>query len=446
MSHAAFISFGFFAYPKEFIVENSKRIFDEAVKKGLDARYFGPVIEHEDAEKVVKQLSTHAYDYVIAHVTTWTMTPVVLRVLRECSHKPILVWGLGGKTIKGTLVSPASPAGTSALLGPMRQMGIKYSYVYDHPDSKPKYDAVLRFAGVVDAIKTINGAKLGVMGHCDMGLYALMIDGVALKRQLGLDIEDIFSYEVGKVADEAPKAEVAKVIAEMRKDLAFETPVEDEKLEKTARLTYALRKKIKERNYLGVTMKCVYGVSKYMGFTPCLTQALLAKDVVSICESDAAGLVTELILKHVCKQNSTFMEHYEYFAEKVLVGVCGFAPFDMTSAKKIPCKCAGWGGFAGLYETAKMRPGTITIGRLYSENGALKMMLLTAEAELPMKWAELGWAEPMPEFPSLLIKPSCSVDAYIETVPAQHVNVVYGDHRVAVKDFCKFTGIEVVER
>lgn len=445
MSHAAFVSFGFFAYPKEYIVENSKRAFDLAVKAGLDAKYFGPVLEYEDAEKVVKQLSSHAYDFVVAHVTTWTMTPIAMRVLRECGHKPLLVWGLGGKTVKGTLVSPASPAGTSALLWSLRQMGIKYSYVYDHPDGKPKVDEVMRFAKVVDAIRAINGAKLGVMGYCDMGLYALMIDGVALKRQLGLDIEDIFSYEAGKLADEAPKAEVAKVIAEMRKDLAFETEPTDAQLEKTARLTYALRKKVKERGYLGVTMKCVYGVSRYMGFTPCLTQALLAKDVVSICESDAAGLVTELVLKMVCGQNSTFMEHYEYFPDKALVGVCGFAPFDMTQGRKVPCKCAGWGGFTGLYETAKMKTGTVTIGRMYSEEGRLKMLLLTAEAELPMKWAELGWADPTPDFPSLLITPRCGMQRYIDAVPAQHVNIVYGDQTAQVKEFCKFTGVEVVE-
>lgn len=445
MAHAAFISFGFFAYPKEYIEQNSKRVFDEAVKRGLDATYFGPVLEYEDADKVNAQLAAHPHDYIIAHVTTWTMTPVVISVLRECSHKPILVWGLGGKTVNGTLVSPASPAGTSALLGPMRQMGIKHSYIYDHPDSEPKYADVLKFAGMVQAIKTIRGSKVGVMGWCDMSLYALMIDGVALKKQLGLDVEDIFSYEVGKVADEAPKEEVAKVIAEMRGDLAFESPVEDAQLEKTARLTYALRKKVAERRYLGVTMKCVYGVSRYMGFTPCLTQALLAKEIVSICESDAAGLITELILKQLCGQNSTFMEHYEYFTDKILVGVCGFAPFDMTCEKKVRCKCAGWGGFTGLYETAKMKSGVVTIGRLYSEKGVLKMMLLTAESALPQKWAELGWAEPMPEFPSLMIKPSCSVQKYIDMVPAQHVNIVYGDHTATIREFCKFTGIEVVE-
>lgn len=43
-----------------------------------------------------------------------------------------------------------------------------------------------------------------------------MLDGIALKRQLGMDIEDIFSYETGRLADEAPKAEVDKVVDVMR--------------------------------------------------------------------------------------------------------------------------------------------------------------------------------------------------------------------------------------
>lgn len=442
---AAFVSFGFFAYPKEYIVENSKRVFSEIVNRGLNVEYFGPVIEIEDSERVLEELEVKDFDFIIAHIVTWAMTPVVIRVLKEYKQIPILVWGLGGKTENGTLISPASPAGTSALLFSMRQFGIKYKYVYDFPDSEPKYDEVLKFANIVNSIKVLNGAKVGVMGYCDMGLYSLMIDGVALKNNLGMDVEDIFSYEVGTIAENAPEEEVKKIVEEMRNDLYFEEEPTYAQFEKTARMTYALRQKVKERGYLGLTMKCVYGVSRYMGFTPCLTQALLAKDITSICESDTAGLITQVILKQITGTSSTFMENYEYYANKMLVGVCGFAPFDMTREKKVRCVCAGWGGFTGLYETADMKSGKITIARLFSESGKLKMLLLTADTEIPDKWAELGWAEPMPKFPSLLLKPDCPIDFYIENSPAQHINIVYGDWKQEIKDFCRFTGIEIVE-
>lgn len=442
---AAFISFGFFAYPIDFIKNSSKAIFDEAVKRGLDAEYFGPCIEVEDSERVVKELKTREFDFIIAHVTTWTTSPVVVRVLKDFKHVPVLVWGIGGRTENGTLVSPASAAGTSGLLHTFRQFGIKYKYIYDHPDSEPKVDEVLKFAKIAEAIKSLNGAKVGAMGYCDMGLYPLMLDGVALKRQLGMDVEDIFSYEIGKLADEAPKAEVDKVVDEMRSDLRFDAEPTYEQLEKTARLTYALRKVARERKYVGVTMKCVYGVSRYMGFTPCLTQALLAKDITSICESDAPGLITNVILKQLTGQSATFMENYEYYPDKALVGVCGFAPFDMTCCGKVKCMNAGWGGFTGLYVTEEMRPGRITIARLFSEDGKLKMLLLGADAEIPGKWAELGWAEPMPKFPSMLLKFDCPLDFYIENQPAQHINIVYGDWKQEIKEFCRFTGIEIVE-
>lgn len=442
---AAFISFGFFAYPIEFIRERSKRIFDETVKRGLNAEYFGPCIEIEDSEKILKELKVKEFDFIIAHITTWTTSPVVVRVLKEYKNIPVLVWGIGGKTENGTLVSPASAAGTSGLLHTFRQFDIKYKYIYDQPDSEPEYNEALRFSKIAEAISMLNGAKVGVMGYCDMGLYPLMLDGIALKRQLGMDVEDIFSYETGKLADEAPKDEVDGVVAEMRNDLCFDSEPSYEQLEKTARLTYVLRKLVKERKYLGITMKCVYGVSRYMGFTPCLTQALLSKDITSICESDAPGLITQVILKQLTGQSSTFMENYEYYSDKALVGVCGFAPFDMACCSKVKCMNAGWGGFTGLYVTEDMRPGKITIARLFSEDGRLKMLLLTADAEIPKKWAELGWAEPMPKFPSMLLKFDCPLDFYIENQPAQHINIVYGEWKQEVKDFCKFTGIEVIE-
>lgn len=442
---AAFVSFGFFAYPQDFIKDSSKNIFDETVKRGLDAEYFGPCIDVEDSERVLKELKTKSFDFIIAHITTWTTSPVVVRVLREFKNVPILVWGIGGKTTNGTLISPASAAGTSGLLHAFRQFDIKYKYIYDHPNCEPKYDEVLAFSKTVQAISSLNGSKVGAMGYCDMGLYPLMLDGIALKRQLGMDVEDIFSYEIGKIADEVPKEEVDLIVQEMLEDLSFDSEPTYDQFEKTARLTCALRKVAKERKYLGVTMKCVYGVSKYMGFTPCLTQALLAKDITSICESDVPGLVTNVILKALTGQSATFMENYEYYEDKVLVGVCGFAPFDMTSSRKVKCMNAGWGGFNGLYETEEMKSGKITIARLFSEDGKLKMILLTANAEIPEKWSELGWAEPMPKFPSMLLKLDCPLDFYIENQPAQHINIVYGEWTQQVKDFCKFTGIEVIE-
>jgi L-fucose isomerase-like protein len=247
------------------------------------------------------------------------------------------------------------------------------------------------------------------------------------------------------MAEEATAEEVGAVAQEMRECLDFGEEPSFGQLEKTARLTCALRKKVRERNFAGVTMKCVYGVSRHMGFTPCLTQALLARETTSICESDVPGLITQVILQALTGQPATFLENYEYYADAVLAGVCGFVPFAMARDKKVRCMCAGWGGFSGIYETPDMREGRVTIARLYSENGALKMLLMGAEGTLPKKWAELGWSEPMPKFPSLMLRPDCSVEAYAQGMVSQHINVVYGEHRERVKDFCRFTGIEVTE-
>ena len=195
----------------------------------------------------------------------------------------------------------------------------RYKHIYDYPDSEPKFEEVIRFSKIVDTIEALNGSRVGAMGYCDMGLYSLMLDGVAFKKQLGMDIEDIFSYEAGKSADEVPWEEVDKVVEEIRTDLRFDGEPTYEQLEKTARLTCALRNIARERKYLGVTMKCVYGVSRHMGFTPCLTQALLSKNITSICESDVPGLVTNVILKQLTGQSATFMENYECYQDKALV-------------------------------------------------------------------------------------------------------------------------------
>jgi L-fucose isomerase-like protein len=207
-----------------------------------------------------------------------------------------------------------------------------------------------------------------------------------------------------------------------------------------------MKSKADTRDLDAVSIKCVFGTAPILGFSPCLAQTLLAnKDLSVICECDAYGLITNLILNSITGKTSAFMEHYEVVDDGILVGVCGFIPRDFVDGD-VKIRSSNLGdSLAGVANVSKVKTGQVTFGRFFEEQGAFKLFLTRAEAVAPPKWTELGWDEPTPDFPSLLLKLEMPVDRYIEKVPGQHIVMTFGDHVSDIKKLCKLLGIEVIE-
>jgi L-fucose isomerase-like protein len=206
-----------------------------------------------------------------------------------------------------------------------------------------------------------------------------------------------------------------------------------------------MKDKADGRKLDAVSIKCVNGTTSQLGFNPCLAQTLLAsKDLSVICECDAYGLVTSIILSTVTGNASAFMEHYEIFDDEVLVGVCGFIPPEFADGA-VKVRAANLGETnTGISNVSKVRTGEVTYGRFYNENGKFKLFLSHGEAKPCPKWTELGWEEPTPDFPAVLLKLEVPMQKYIENVPGQHIIMVYGDYIEKVKTVCNLLDIEVV--
>ena len=58
-----------------------------------------------------------------------------MHVLKDFKQIPVLAWATGGKKDHaGKLHSPAAPAGITALLPVLKEMGYKYKAIYEKPD------------------------------------------------------------------------------------------------------------------------------------------------------------------------------------------------------------------------------------------------------------------------------------------------------------------------
>lgn len=441
---AGFMSTGFFGYPKEVIDSRAQGAYEAVKGLGIETVWSDPVVEDPDIGRAVEQLRAGGdFDLLICCVTTWTEPPKILGVLREFRHRPVLLWGLGGYTEGDSLISPASQAGTTAIRSALEAMDFKFKYIWDPPDAPMSLQAVKDFAVVAKAVRKLATSRIGMLGYADMGLYTAMFDGAKLRDQIGVEVESFDMLEVEQGVERADNEEAARLVAQMRRDWTFEQETSDEDLTRLAKIYLALKEKIAERDYVAFSPKCVYGMSRYMGFTPCMALSMLGDEVHCVCECDAPGAISQTMLGYVSGQPTTFMEWYEFWPDRVLAGVCGFAPFSFVEGP-ITVKGHGWAGFTGLINTSQLKEGRVTLNRLITFNDDLRMHIVTGQAVRPRKWEELGWEPPAPRFPAWEIILDEPVEEFAQKVAGQHYGVTYGDHAEKLEDLCQLLDITVI--
>jgi L-fucose isomerase-like protein len=440
-----FSAFGYYGYPKDVVSRIGQEAAEALRGLGIDVTETEPMTGFDDVPRGLEQLAGNEYDAIIACVAAWTETPVIVGILRDYLHIPILLWGRGGYTVNGRLISPAAQAGTSAALDTLKLLGAKLKYIYDYPDSPMNIEKVYDFCVAARAVKILAHSRIGMMGYADMGLYSLMFDGLQVRKILGIEVESYDMLEIEQAMQQLSREAVQAQIAEWQASWTFEQPVPVPILERVARLTLALNDKVEQRRYLAASTKCVYGVTKYMGCTACMAQSMLGDKAHFVCENDVPGMVTQTMLGLLTGQSTTFLEMYEYYPDRLLAGVCGFVPTSFVEGGQVSVRGHTWGGSSGgIVNTAQMKTGKVTLARISLHGERYRMHILTGEGVKPRSWEELGWAPPAPNFPSLEIIPDCSVDEFAHKALAQHYAVVYGDHRQKLVDLCALLDIEVI--
>ena len=439
---AGFVSFGSVSYPKDNIERRSLKAKEELERAGLDLVYTPSVGTFEEADRAIGDLKNEDFDFLILCIASWIESPIVIRVADEFRDKPMLLWGLGGYTEGGSLVSPAAQAGTTGLRWTMESMGYKFKFIYDFPDSPMSISDVLSFAKVARTVRRLRNSRVGMVGYADMGLYITMFEGVSLRAKIGPEIEVFDMLEIEQRASCIDEERVSETINDICRKWHSRENIPENVWERLARIYLAVSDIVGERKYDAISIKCVEGMKKYMNFPPCMILTLLSQSIPAICEDDALGSVTQLILKYLSGQATTFMEMYEFMEDRILVGVCGYIPPEYIDGTWEVSTYAGWGGLnVGVMNTSRAREGLVTLVRLGYRGDEYFLHIVTGEGKRPRKWEELGWNPPAPQFPGLEIVLDRPVKQFAEEILSQHYLLIYGDYRRQLKDFCDIVGI-----
>jgi L-fucose isomerase-like protein len=448
---AGFVGFGEVNSPRDLIerkVESARKALEA---QGVDLVYTAPVSDDprgEDESRARSELAREEFDLLVVCVAGWIPSHSVISVIDPFAHKPMALWGLTGYVAGDRLVTTADQAGTSALRDPMQALGYRFKYVYDSPDV-PATGAqkVKQFAEVARAASMLRESRVGMMGYRDMNLYGTLVDGVSLRRLVGPEVEVFDTLEIVQKMELVKADDVAQMMAALRREWIFERPVSDSALERGIRMVLAIMDKVNERHYQAVSLVDVFGVKKLLNFPPAMVLMLLADkgDVASIPENDGLGAVTQLIVRYLTGQVGAYLEFYEFFSDRLLMGAPDYVPSAIVEG---PVRVLPWPGFGGLKDgilnVSKVKTGRVTICRLASRGDRYRMHIATGQAVTPRKWEEAGWEQPAPQLPGVEVITDGPVEQFAQQVLGQHYIIAYGDHRRQLADLCQVLGIDVV--
>ncbi len=402
---------------------------------------------YKTADLAVQILQKETLDCIILCVAGWVPTHAVIRVADHFRHMPVLLWGLCGWMENGHLVTTADQAGTTAIRPALAAMQYRFKFVYSVVGKPAPIEKIESFISAAYAARSLRSARVGTMGYRDMLLYGTQFEGNSMRGQLGVEVEPFEMLEIQQAADTLSPDTVEAEIISIRNSWVFDQPCEDSVLETGVRYALAIGKKIEDRKYKAVTLIDVDGMKKLLGFPPAMVFMLLEQEygVLTIPENDVMGAVTQLIAQAISGQIVPYLEYYEFFSESMLIGVPDFVPKSATDGDVHVLPTAFGLLSQSLLNISRVKTGLVTCMRLVYENGQYRMHMYLADAKTPATWEECGWAPPAPQLPSLEVFPlDCSVEEFANKVSSQHVIVCYGDHREAVRDFCKLVNIVLI--
>ncbi len=442
---AGYISFGTIFYEPGNLKIISARAEQQLKEAGIDLVKTDPVYgEAGEPERAIRELKHADWDFLIVNIINWVDTRGVFRVLQTFRDKPMVLYSFGGWTDEhGTLISPAAGAGSTSIRYPLEQWGYKFRYLFNGPDQPMDTQGIVTFGKAATAVRKLRETRLGMIGFNDMGLYTTGINVTRLRGMLGPEVESIDLLEVKKVMDNIPDEQVKKETARITHDWEYPLgEIEDAVKEKAIRMYLATMEICKNKNFSGISYKCVEGVDQELGLMHAVPASLVASaGIPYVDENDLGTLVAEMLLKWISGKQVMFLEQFEHHPEWILLAEDGYIADDFIDGKP-QIKVINTGNFKGITHCSNMKKGKMTLASLSEDHDGYRMHIVTGEARERPQWVEMG--VPLPPWPSVKFYPDTSVRSILDHVQSQHFAVVYGDYTEELKDICYLLDIKMV--
>ena len=430
------LPFGYPNYPLELLERFTGESRDMLNELGLEVTTSPIVIEIEDAAKARQALESQRFDCIIPLILSWIEVPNVIESLQGYLHLPLLLWSHTMWQEGGELLTLGPIPAAAVMRQTFEDMALSFRFVYGMPGEEQVQQEIKLFALAASAAHKLQHSRIGLVGYPSMGMYTGMMDPLALRQQIGPEVDQVDQYILIKKIEEISDERVQPLIVKAQGAWTLSDRVKTSDLSITLKMYLALSDLAQEHHWDALTIKCQYELSKYYHHTPCVPLSMLGDDLTVSCEGDLPLIATQLAMHYLSGEIATYGDLHTVDGNKLLVGACGFAPFGLAEGR--PKVDVTETIYEGLANCTLYREGRVTLARLNNgRRDGFKMQLETGEARVPPPFHEIGCLP----YPAMQVTLDGSGSYFAQHVMSQHYALVYGDITKEMEEFCRIKAI-----
>lgn len=406
-----------------------------------------------DLFDALAKLRKEDVDGVLLYVPTFISAALAAMAVRLCGVPCALLGNCAPDTF--------SQVGYMAAVGAIEQAGLCCRRICgDITEEKVKKE-LLQFFTACHAKKQLAGSTYGMFGGRSLGISTGTADTAQWMKIFGVDIEQIDQLGIVTAAEKIPAEDALRCAAWVKEHygkLQYEEgKFSDAHLDKMVRSYLAVKQLCKSYSLDFAGIKCQPDMSN--GYVlQCLTVQLLndpydadgAKNAfVCSCEADCDGALTMQILNLLSGGKPTALQDiYYYDKEKLVLANCGssaswfaaHADKAEENLKEVHLIPHGFGEAGGAATQFTFAPGEYTYARLFRKNGAYKLALCKAKADL------LG-REQLKDYcwyrPTAVVR-GVDADIFSRLYGCNHLHCVAGDYTAELCELAGLYGIECI--
>lgn len=428
------------------LIETAKQTLRNA---GLELVVYEPIIasKQEAKECVSKLKKMDNLDAVILFSGTWVWAAHLTAALRDfaMTGKGIVLWTHPGS-------QGWRPVGGLVLHGAMKEIGIKYRFVYGDQNDSQIISRIVSYCRASHMKAVLNMSTIGTFGGRGMGQSCGAADPSQWMRMFGIDIDSRDTTELLETARKITSTEIEKARGEIQ--TYFSEPLPDNPAaDRSIRLYLAVRKIVEKEGWEFYTIQSFPGLGDDYSAT-CLTQSMIVERGVgtsTLCDFDTA-LIVKLItdmsaervyygdLQHIDRATNEIKIIGDGTCPPSLAGKVGPAGF---AEHGIPTE----GGAGGISVKLVCKAGKGILAHLGRDNGEFEMVIARCTVfeppggQIEARRLECG----IPFWPHAFVTAHCDIDQMISAWGNEYAVLGYGEHLYEdLQAFCELTGIKAI--
>lgn len=337
-----------------------------------------------EAAALCSEMRRREIDALVLHMATFPVGAILPAVARALDV-PVLLYATPESPGEGGMWAQNSFCGANMAAHTLRKMGRKYVFLFGPTDT---LDALAgEHLAVVDCMRGLASAKVGLVGGCAPGFYTSNCDELRLRSRIGAEVEIIDLLEIVDAAGRLDAGEAREGEAEVRRNAASFCPTIENDLAPAGRLYQSLRNTAAKYGLSAYAIRCWPEWSDIFGIAPCAAMGMLNNiGLVTSCEGDVLGAV-------LMQAQAALGGGIPFFADMIsfdnargtaVFWHCGAAPsalcrrFEETRMRQ-HFRVDG-GDRKGLVNEFSLKPGRVTVAQLDEDGDGYRMLIVPGTA------------------------------------------------------------------